>query len=68
MVIQNYSEQKPEKRAPVGVWFCDGCQCFHVKAGAVLLTFDRDEFADFSDSVFDCYSTNVKLADFSTVH
>jgi hypothetical protein len=39
----------------VGVWFCDHCEQFHVKAGNVLLSFNRDEFSDFVGSAWDCY-------------
>jgi len=62
MVVKDFIEHKTEGCASVGAWFCESCQCSHVKA--VFLTFDRNEFADFSDSVFDCYSTNLKLTDF----
>jgi len=45
------------------VWYCRNCAKFHIKAGEVLLTFDKEEFADFSNSVFDCLSSAVTIDD-----
>jgi hypothetical protein len=47
----------------VGVWYCENCRSFHIKAGEVLLTFTRAEFGSFSSAVFDCYSSAVTLED-----
>lgn len=46
-------EDEHEQRAVV--WQCEGCGCVHVRAGAALLTFAPAEFADFTQSVNDCY-------------
>lgn len=43
------------KHERVGVWHCDHCEQFHVKAGNVLLSFDREEFSEFVGSAWDCY-------------
>ncbi|GEM_PF-3574689 len=37
----------------VSIWFCEGCRCFHLRAGQVLLTFTREEFADFTHTAIE---------------
>jgi hypothetical protein len=51
-----------EKRE-AGVWFCSNCAKFHIKVGELLLTFDKEEFANFSNSVFDCLSSAITIDD-----
>lgn len=63
MTFKKFSDHAKGNISEVGVWYCDNCSSFHVKAGEVLLTFTRDEFAAFSSAVFDCYSSVVTLDD-----
>ncbi len=47
---KNMSSNKnhtPEDQTDVGVWHCNRCEKYHIKAGSVLLTFDHAEFSDF---------------------
>lgn len=41
--------------ANVQIWFCESCDCVHVRAANVLLTFTKDEFASFTEAVVDCH-------------
>lgn len=61
MTIQNFSEHKTESSADVGVWHCEKCASFHIKAGDVLLTFTRPEFGSFSNAVLDTYSASITM-------
>lgn len=68
MTIRNFSEHETDERADVGVWFCQACERFHIKAGDVLLTFDREEFSEFANSVCDCFTTNVSFGEAAFVN
>lgn len=54
MEFKNFINHENGVRAEVGVWHCESCACFHVKAGDVLLTFSLTEFMNFSNAVLDC--------------
>jgi hypothetical protein len=60
MTIRDFNEgMKQNGISDVGVWYCENCLSFHVKAGEILLTFTRAEFESFSNAVFDTYSSVV---------
>lgn len=63
MTIRSFSKNETGKLADLGVWYCESCESFHIKAGNLLLTFDRQEFSEFAHSVCDCYSANAQLRD-----
>ena len=51
--------------ANVNIWLCEGCCCFHLRVGQILLTFTREEFADFTRAAIEAnyglqIETNVK--------
>jgi hypothetical protein len=50
-------------RRETGVWFCGNCAKFHIKAGESILTLNKEEFAAFSDSVFNCLSSAITIDD-----
>ena len=54
MTIKNFINHENGVRAEVGVWHCESCACFHVKADDILLTFSQAEFINFSNAVLDC--------------
>lgn len=41
--------------ANVQVWHCEACDCVHIQAASVLLTFTREEFAGFTEAVVGCH-------------
>ena len=55
MTIKKFGVDEMGKREHVGVWHCEHCDEYHVKAGDVLLSFDRQEFSDFVASAWDCF-------------
>ncbi len=59
MTIRNQDGHENGKITDVCLWFCQGCNGFHIKAGEILLTFDRLEFSEFTHSVCDCYTANA---------
>ena len=65
MTTKKFNEHETGQRAEVGVWYCESCQDFHIKAGNVLLTFTKAEFSDFSNSVFNCYSESFLIRNLS---
>ncbi len=54
MEFKKFTNSENGVRAEVGVWYCESCACFHVKADDVLLTFSPTEFMDFGKAVLDC--------------
>ncbi|MEP6945903.1 MAG: hypothetical protein ABJA02_08305 [Acidobacteriota bacterium] len=45
---------KPARNlANVTVWHCAGCGVMHMSVGKTVVSFTRDEFADFTESVVD---------------
>jgi hypothetical protein len=68
MTIRNFSEHETGERADVGVWFCEACERFHIKAGNVLLTFDREEFSEFTNSVYDCFTANALFGELAFIN
>ena len=55
MTIKKFGIDEMGKREDIGVWYCENCVQYHVKAGNVLLSFDRQEFSEFVTSAWDCY-------------
>lgn len=57
MTITNHriNENDAAASARVDIWRCEDCQCFHVRAGKVLLTFTHDEFQSFLRAAGRCY-------------
>jgi ribosomal protein L37AE/L43A len=55
MTIRKFGIDEIGKREDVKVWKCETCDDFHVKAGNVLLTFTREEFALFVDETWNCF-------------
>ncbi len=55
MTIRKFGIDEIGKRENVGVWKCQTCDKFHVKAGKVLLTFNREEFAEFVNETWNCF-------------
>jgi ribosomal protein L37AE/L43A len=55
MTIRKFGIDEIGKREDVKVWKCETCDDFHVKAGNVLLTFTREEFASFVDDTWSCF-------------
>lgn len=55
MTIKKFGIDEMGKQENIGVWFCEHCEQFHLKAGNVLLSFDRQEFSEFVGSAWDCY-------------
>ena len=51
-------------KANLQIWICDSCNCVHVRAADVLLTFTEEEFAGFTQAVLDCH---YKTSFFGTV-
>lgn len=52
----------PNVKADAQVWLCEGCDCVHVRAVNVLLTFTKSEFESFTKAVVDC---NYSFSDFN---
>lgn len=67
MTIRNFSKHETGERANVGVWFCEACERFHIKAGNALLTFNREEFSEFTSSVCDCFTANVSVGELAFI-
>lgn len=63
MTLKKFTGHDEDAISEVGVWYCENCASFHIKAGEVLLTFTKTEFAAFSNTVFDCYSDVLTLED-----
>lgn len=63
MTFGDFKEHSKHNISEVGVWYCENCLSFHIKAGEVLLTFTKAEFGEFSHAVFDCYASAVTLED-----
>lgn len=63
MTSKKFTGQGSNGISVVGVWYCENCASFHIKAGEILLTFTKSEFAAFSNRVFDCYSDVLTLDD-----
>ena len=55
MTVSKFGIDEIGKREDVNVWKCKTCNEFHVKAGNVLLTFTREEFAEFVNESWNCY-------------
>jgi hypothetical protein len=47
MKINRFEKHQNGSRADLNLWFCVGCDAYHVKAGSVLLTFNHVEFSEF---------------------
>ena len=41
--------------ANLQAWHCESCNCVHIRAANVLLTFTLKEFASFVETVVDCH-------------
>lgn len=63
MTLKRIKSHASHDVSEVGVWHCSHCASFHVKAGEVLLTFSKAEFAAFSNTVFNCYSDALTIDD-----
>lgn len=63
MTFRDFKDHANRNISEVGVWYCENCLSFHIKAGEVLLTFTKAGFGEFSNAVFDCYSSAVTLED-----
>jgi hypothetical protein len=63
MTLKKFTGHAEDDISEVGVWYCENCASFHIKAGEILLTFTKTEFAAFSDTIFDCYSEVLTLDD-----
>jgi hypothetical protein len=37
------------------IWFCESCDCYHIKINEMLLTLDSHEFASLFNEIIDCY-------------
>ncbi len=55
MTIRKYGIDEIGKREEVSVWFCDSCDCYHIKAGNTVLTFNREEFSEFVNDTWNCF-------------
>ena len=53
-VFQRREAAATEQTQPQ-VWACAKCGGFHLRTGGVLLTFSAAEFAEFTETVTDCY-------------
>jgi hypothetical protein len=51
--------QNPHQNINPQVWRCEGCHCFHLRAGQVLLTFTPKEFEAFSADIAECYCVQM---------
>ncbi len=58
MTVNKFEKSVECKRENVCVWFCDGCNFYHIKAGNIVLTFDSEEFSDFVNETWDCFYSN----------
>jgi len=63
MTLKKFTGHAEDNISEVGVWYCENCASFHIKAGEILLTFTKTEFAAFSNTIFDCYSEVLTLED-----
>jgi len=63
MTLKKFTGHAENTISEVGVWYCENCTSFHIKAGEILLTFTKNEFAAFSNTIFDCYSEVLTLDD-----
>lgn len=45
--------------ATIQVWYCESCNCVHIRAGKALLTFTSKEFTEFTNVVMGCYAEEV---------
>lgn len=55
MTVRKFGIDEIGKQESVSVWKCDSCEEFHLRAGNVLLTFTKDEFADFVNDTWNCF-------------
>ena len=63
MTITKFRKNEIRKEKSVNVWKCNSCEEFHLKAGNVLLTFSKEEFADFVNDTWNCfYDKEFKLS------
>ncbi len=54
MTINKFENHENGTRADVNLWFCGGCDAYHIKVSNVLLTFNHVEFTDFVATANDC--------------
>lgn len=55
-VVRFARPARTESDTKTSVWRCELCQCFHLRADHVLLSFSEKEFAVFAEEVVDCFS------------
>lgn len=55
MKVMTYQRKQPDLDLNTQVWRCRECDCFHVRAGEVLLTFTPQDFERFAHDVTECY-------------
>ena len=48
------SDSQPDK-IELDIWHCAGCDVVHLAAGRLRLSFDRGEFASFTEKIVDLY-------------
>ncbi len=48
-------EVEPVDRSELNLWFCVGCGVVHLTAGGMRLSFNRAEYASFTEMVVDTY-------------
>jgi hypothetical protein len=63
MTLKKFTVHVEDSISEVGVWYCENCASFHIKAGEILLTFTKAEFSAFSNTVFNCFSDALTLED-----
>lgn len=55
MTVRKFGIDEIGKKEKTSVWKCDTCEDFHIRAGNVLLSFTREEFADFVNDSWNCF-------------
>ncbi len=55
MTNRRYGVSSAVSKKDVSVWFCDECTLYHLKAGRMVLTFEKDEFSEFVNETWNCY-------------
>jgi len=55
MTIRRFGVDKVGSEENVSVWFCDECSLYHLKAGNMVLTFEKDEFSELVNETWNCF-------------
>lgn len=48
-----------EQKEQVEIWYCNGCGVVHLVAGSFRISFDRNEFEDFTNAVVNIYCGGI---------